>query len=517
MMAELGSTSALADACVASPSPESAQALLGRLLADPSAGLSLLPATRNDLAHALLSAPPPRAPALALLKELTRLSAGTDTLANADAVGILVQDTAPLARGDMRGCAAGEVALRTLNNILLLHASTRGIMLPHIDHLVAIIASLSDRPESVSETQALDIIFLAFRLLFLCTVTPSPITTSLQNRISIFTTAIKTLSCLSPGGRDLPLAEALRLVFNITRHLEGREDEWTPLLHVIAELIPELSTDARLIPPLTSALNALLNLPLASLARLEGDIPAVLPSIVDVLEAALMRYLVRDASHLHSLKPSPACAEDGLSLSVALVPLFLLVKEIVMATNSATYVHQRWFPPSLDRSTQLRDRNDYRATLVRLLADDELMHAAGGMLLSICGGPQGLVDTIGYGPCAGFLLAAGLAGEVVPGLNAEELDPITGAPPVPGRGGVGGTGMSEPEAAEEAAQLMGTLDQLNRTGVVSVDTEAIRSRAVERHAVWEEEEAAREKEQEAKEEEEAIREMQAYKARTKRA
>lgn len=175
-------------------------------------------------------------------------------------------------------------------------------------------------------------------------------------------------------------------------------------------------------------------------------------------------------------------------------------------------------PSTLDRTIHLSLRTDFRGVLIRLLsapAYPQLMASAGALMLSVFhNDPQLLSNEIGYGPSIGFLMSAGLAGGVTKPTShtrssSQQLttcsnpthhhpqhgnrsavyrtghspssshgghwDPITGTLRTEVAGsskedGVGGTGMTEQEAAKEAEVLMRLMERLNRPSTAATTT-----------------------------------------------
>lgn len=249
--------------------------------------------------------------------------------------------------------------------------------------------------------------------------------------------------------------------------------------------------------------------------------PALLTALLTLLEASLMRYfgpsapcsttsnnpdLLRDlapedTSLLAVRTNTQACAQDGIkNIEENLSPLFSLLRKIIEeddtslgslncgATPLRDYVQRYLLPASLDRTIHLSLRTDFRGVLIRILsapAYPQLMASAGALMLSVFNNdPQSLSNEIGYGPSIGFLMSAGLAGGVQKppshtrhassthrfsqGQQSGHWDPITGTLRTDtGSGGVGGTGMTEQEAAKEADVLMRLMERLNRPGVAT--------------------------------------------------
>lgn len=528
--------------------------------------------------------------------------------------------------------------------------------------------------------EALDAIFLASRVLFLSTALDQPLNKELLEHFFGLPVLQRTLESLLAIGHapatstvgfeqpcsasssatisavqgtplrlalDTSLSEVLRLLFNLTLYgpvppTLPSQGPWPETLRLLARMVMDkaqgygntddttLACSRRLVPPLTSGLNALINFPLGPALAAKPtmlETPSdLLDALLVLLQAGMERYFLPSSTggSLRAVCTNRAtCAADGVeesSISDILVPLVSLLRKAIeddaacnatVSTSSFSdawsgaqaqaqaqaqdqaqdqakdqaqeevhgpsqdanklhvpkylvpsvraRVHDFLLPATLDRRTHLRDRQDFRGTLIRLLSAAEyasLRDAVGGLFLSACEGPQGMANELGYGPSIGFLLAAGLANQVIPGgdpaqpntdqlapgakLDADthpvrptpchedagkneaikELDPITGAlPPHPSstynaQGGVGGTGMSESEAAAESARVMGLLEQMNRTGVMSVDTGAIQDQALARQRVWEKQEEQARVQKEQEEEEEALRDLNSYKERT---
>ena len=131
-----------------------------------------------------------------------------------------------------------------------------------------------------------------------------------------------------------------------------------------------------------------------------------------------------------------------------------------------------------------------------------------------------MTDTIGYGPCAGFLMNSGLAsalpkgsGDGAPDAQGRTINPITGQynPTAEELAADEISQMTDAEKEAEAEKLFTLFERMNRTGVINVQNPAADSGRFEE--VVEEEERKKQEEEEEEDERIVEREMAERKRR----
>ncbi|KAJ1021861.1 hypothetical protein NDA16_003624 [Ustilago loliicola] len=294
-------------------------------------------------------------------------------------------------------------------------------------------------------------------------------------------------------------------------------DMLRPLISVIIQL--PISSPVPLMPPTTHAIAALLNYPVlhvqkelskskptssSSRSSLTTPIsttstetlrtaPAYISRLITFADLMLARYFA-SASTSDSGEEGRRVPEDvdgkhvkqkasaeGVDLEDTLEPLLLLLRKIAAEDDDLrSTLRSILLPTDIDRNLALDRRLDVLGRLIRLMSSvtlPRLARASGELLLSLCDGDaKRMTETIGYGPCAGFLMNTGLASALPSGTTATSgpdgrtIDPITGEyePTEEERARDEINRMTEEEKEAEAERLFVLFDWLNKTGVVQV-------------------------------------------------
>ncbi|KAJ9476146.1 hypothetical protein PHBOTO_006219 [Pseudozyma hubeiensis] len=287
-----------------------------------------------------------------------------------------------------------------------------------------------------------------------------------------------------------------------------------PLVSVIT-MLPMPST-VPLMPPFTHAIAALLNYPLANVKKeilshqgtsvspspaLTAPIsssstqalqsaPAYVSRLISFADLMLSRYMAAPLAHddgrrlpedVDAKAVKQKAGADGIDLEDTLEPLLLLLRKTAAEDDSLrSTLASILLPADLDRGTALDRRLDVLGRMVRLMSSvtlSRLARASGELLLSLCNGDaKQMTETIGYGPCAGFLMNTGLASALpsgsaaTAGANGRTVDPITGEyePTEEEKAMDEINRMTEEEKEAEAEKLFVLFDRMNKTGVVQV-------------------------------------------------
>ncbi|GAK67542.1 uncharacterized protein PAN0_019d5770 [Moesziomyces antarcticus] len=346
-----------------------------------------------------------------------------------------------------------------------------------------------------------------------------------------------------------------------------------PLISVLTTL--PLPSPVPLMPPFTHAIAALLNYPVthvksqitsakpksgsnnsgaANKAALTAPIsptssaalntaPKYISRLIMFADLMLARYFGGASSAADDGRRVPEDADaksvqqkassDGIELEDTLEPLLLLLRKTSSedADMRATLC-SILLPSDLDRSVALDRRSDVLGRLVRLMSSVTLprsARAAGELLLSLCDADaKRMTETIGYGPCAGFLMNTGLAsalpsGVAPTGANGRTVDPITGEyePTEEERALDEIDRMTDAEKEAEAERLFVLFDRLNKTGVVQVRHPMAAAhesgRFEEIEAQTAQQEAERQEQEDQQTERDVEREMAAHKRRKEEA
>ncbi|CAO1613181.1 unnamed protein product [Sympodiomycopsis kandeliae] len=220
---------------------------------------------------------------------------------------------------------------------------------------------------------------------------------------------------------------------------------------------------------------------------------------------------------------------DKIDIEGACQPLCLLLRNLAAEDDELRRTIKRdLLPDQMDRSVAPDRRADSTGRLIRLMSSvcyTRLSQVAGELLLALCkSDAKTMVNEIGYGPCAGFLVSKGLIGSLPEGpppsstsSEGRSINPITGqydpssqetaTDPI--------NNMTEEEKEAEADRLFDLFDRLNRNGVISVQNpmQNMTSEQGKIMEVKEEEEQSRRTEKEEREEEEILNEFSKYKNR----
>lgn len=299
-----------------------------------------------------------------------------------------------------------------------------------------------------------------------------------------------------------------------------------PVVDVKTEILAPATTPATPAPALTAPISP------SSSTALESA-PLYIARLITFADLMLARYLSmplpssdgrRVPEDVDAKSIKQASAADGVELQDTLEPLLLLLRKTAAEdTDLRSLLLSILLPSDLDRSLALDRRIDILGRLIRLMSSVTLprtARAAGELLLALCGDAKGMSDTIGYGPCAGFLMNTGLASALPTTTTAQagrrSVNPVTGEYET----AEDESKMSEEEKEREAERLFVLFDRLNRTGVVqarhpmAAAQEEGRFEEIEARA---EEEEKRRLEKEEEETERVVeREMAAHRARTRR-
>lgn len=347
---------------------------------------------------------------------------------------------------------------------------------------------------------------------------------------------------------------------------EAFHPELLPMLRPLISLVMilPLPSPVPLTPPLTHAIAALLNYPvsnvkkeIASTKALSASTPAlsapISPSSTETLRSAptyisrlitvadliLARYfssanLAADDGRkvpedVDSKAVKQKASADGIELEETLEPLLLLLRKTADEDEELrSTLRSILLPSDIDRSTALDRRTDLLGRLIRLMSSVTLprtARAAGELLLALNDGePKRMTETIGYGPCAGFLMNTGLASALpssaIPtDAQGRSVDPITGEyePTAEERARDEINNMTEEEKEKEAERLFVLFDRLNRTGVVQVRHPMEKAHEEGRFEEIEEKELERARKEEEETEREVGREMEQYRRRKEEA
>lgn len=343
-------------------------------------------------------------------------------------------------------------------------------------------------------------------------------------------------------------------------------DMLPPLISVITQL--PITSPVPLMPPTTHAIAALLNYPLShvkkelvksqpppssittstgssltiAISKTSTDAFRAAPSYISRLitysDLMLARYFAsastgeegrRVPEDVDSKSIKQKASADGVDLEDTLEPLLLLVRKIAAEdADLCSTLHSILLPADVDRSLALDRRIDLLGRLIRLMSSvtlPRLARASGELLLSLCeGNAKQMTETIGYGPCAGFLMNTGLASALPSGTTSTSgpdgraVDPITGEyePTEEERAMDEINRMTEEEKEAEAERLFVLFDRLNKTGVVQVRHPMEKAREEGRFEQIEKRTEQEERKRVEKEEEEAEREVGREMAERKR-
>lgn len=220
---------------------------------------------------------------------------------------------------------------------------------------------------------------------------------------------------------------------------------------------------------------------------------------------------------------------DGIDLESSAQPLCLLLRNLAAEDDELRVaIKGDLLPDNLDRTIAPDRRRDATGKLIRLMSSvtcARLAQVTGELLFALCKcDAKTMVNEIGYGPCAGFLVSKGLVGAFpesertagVAGAGGRSINPISGQyePTEAETAHDPINNMTQEEKEAEAERLFGLFDRLNRTGVVKVQ-HPVRDASEDVQARFEDvtrQEDEEEKKRETQEEEEAVREFARYKA-----
>lgn len=382
--------------------------------------------------------------------------------------------------------SSSHEALRCLANAFLLNEPSRQVF--------ADLGYATKAAERL-KTGDLDDEFLLCRMLFLLTYTTNVDLVDLTSKHGLSKSINQCVAhhstAFSKSGRrasrtspieDMAMAEALKLIFNITYYRPQLKPDFTPSIEPLVNILLHHSLPS---PPLQSPiiyiLNALVNLdlkaaekktPVGREAQTSPLFPYSTPEkVVDRLGAILFR----------AIKEHPE-----RELDQAAVPLITLLRRIYEIAPSQMKSWMRWLllPNDHDREQPLGKGDTLSARLLQLSCSPSvptLRDIISGLLFELSDSDASkFVKNIGYGFAAGFLMNNNIAipanateagststdGSVNPGAD---VNPITGQKwsaeeiqnsDLPE--------MTEEEKEREAERLFVLFERLRATGVVDV-------------------------------------------------
>lgn len=308
-----------------------------------------------------------------------------------------------------------------------------------------------------------------------------------------------------------------------------------PLSHVKKELVKSQP------PPssITTSTGSSLTIPISKTSTdAFRAAPSYIYRLITYSDLMLARYFAsastgekgrRVPEDVDSKSIKQKASADGVDLEDTLEPLLLLLRKIAAEdADLCSTLHSILLPADVDRSLALDRRIDLLGRLIRLMSSvtlPRLARASGELLLSLCeGNAKQMTETIGYGPCAGFLMNTGLASALPSGTTSTSgpdgraVDPITGEyePTEEERAMDEINRMTEEEKEAEAERLFVLFDRLNKTGVVQVRHPMEKAREEGRFEQIEKRTEQEEWKRVEKEEEEAEREVGREMAERKR-
>lgn len=281
--------------------------------------------------------------------------------------------------------------------------------------------------------------------------------------------ALRRMSYSSPMD-DMALTETTKLMFNITHHCPDLTQSFSKSIpHLMQILNTSKISDPPLDPPLSSIVNALLNLDLAGESGLSFTKSAFFPRlnckgpmehIVNILDATLVFYKEAD-------------------LEAMATPIVSLIRKVYPITPCSVKKHLEHLllPTDSDRNKPIGQANTLSSRLLRLSTSaitPALRTSISAMLFELSDSDASkFVHNVGYGYAAGFLMGQNMpipesASDAFANTQAGAINPITGQMRAAEDQLDGGPPMTDEEKEMEAEKLFVLFERLKKTGVVDV-------------------------------------------------
>ncbi len=273
-----------------------------------------------------------------------------------------------------------------------------------------------------------------------------------------------------------PLTESLKLLFNVTQFYPNRVPAFTRTIKPIILLLSQLNLpDPTLQTPITSSINALLNLDLPGDESKDDEGKKTSPLFPSTDPACNTQRLIM------ILDKGTRSEKDVEKLEVSATPVISVLRRInAIAPPSVIQIMKReLLPSSTDRAQPLGRSDTLPSRLLRLTtspAAPKLKEQISYLLfeLSDCDALT-FTRNVGYGYAAGFLMTHNIpapeslrtSGEQITTVDGQEINPITGQRRDMESEDTGPE-MTDEEKEREAEKLFVLFERLKATGVVNV-------------------------------------------------
>ena len=273
-----------------------------------------------------------------------------------------------------------------------------------------------------------------------------------------------------------PLTETLKLLFNITKFYPDRVPAFTKTIKPMISLLYRLDLPTpTLQPPITSLINALLNLDLPGEDITDDNgkkssplFPATNPICNTHRLITIVDKGIRSEDNVERLEANATPAISVLRLIKAIAP-----------PDVQQFMKDELLPSREDRAQPLGRSDTLSSRLLRLTTSPtapKLKEQISYLLFELSDSDAlAFTRNVGYGYAAGFLMTHNIPapdslnelGDQVTTVDGQEVNPITGQrrdmePEDPG------PEMSDEEKEREAEKLFVLFERLRATGVVNV-------------------------------------------------
>ncbi|KAJ1559854.1 hypothetical protein HK405_009103 [Cladochytrium tenue] len=370
-----------------------------------------------------------------------------------------------------------------------------------------------------------DIQFLLLRLLFLTTGYSPTVAASLSRDASashalnkvlqaILASSLETGKMVLSQQQSLNASEIFKVIFNITMKRNesgtiptssgsGENETLTTTLQLVQPITSfvvqhTVSYGTRLAPPVSHAINCLLNFPVTDetralwllvedeeiQSRAFNSLPKALCGIVSVALSEAIPFK-SDVGLQDFEKDGVAPSIGTQKADEAITPVILVLCELVRSDAAArATVKGILTPPNIDRSARIDNNDTVTSRLIRLMTSvsmESLKSSCSDLLFEIFDKNEYRFQIVseftvyvGYGNAAGYLFNRGMFGDPsarpssTPSVGAAAVNPITGQAMRAGASqrSAEWDALSEEEKEEEARRLMEMLERLNKTGII---------------------------------------------------
>ncbi|KAI9094551.1 guanine nucleotide exchange factor, partial [Phlyctochytrium arcticum] len=436
---------------------------------------------------------------LMVLRILLREAAGCEQLYTEKGAGLLAKLSQLRSTGPYQATPTSTEALKCICNIIVNKPECR-LAFQSQGGAQRIVEILRESKPSVP----MEPTFLFLRILFLLTAHDKSVTTDLTLTYDLPALLAEILEPLARNPdldsmSNLVVCEVLKIVFNVMMAFENPTKKG-PLAalkpnapgkgpagsneslafddsHKFDGLVTSILTILRtfpiseppLKPPISHAIHALLNIPIAPYRSIwfPNDDVSTVKRLISILEDTLNSVLTgHDSDDVETVKLQMGAAP----LDEVLPPLLLLLTALARADSGAKALMKKQITPEdIDRAHDLTKGSSLPARLIRFMTSISMINirnSASELLFALCDDkPDALVSYVGYGNAAGYLYNNGLlpaassGGQGIP----EGVNPITGELERQ-QAEDEWNKMTDEEKELEAEKLFVLFDRLNKTG-----------------------------------------------------